>query len=113
MTKPFTAETTGDMLGTITFTPTSDVAGTLTYTGKVFNAPFKLSGSGKYTVNVPAGADTGTLDWKWSVTTLHPTREQDERWQGIHFHDAGDGLLNEKVSVDKGFSADWSVRPPL
>jgi len=72
VTKPFTAETTGDMLGTITFTPTSDTAGTLSYAGRVFNAPFKLSGSGKYTVNVPAGADTGTLDWKWSVTLSTP-----------------------------------------
>jgi hypothetical protein len=72
VTKSFTAETTGDMLGTITFTPTSDVAGTLSYTGRVFNAPFKLTGSGKYTVNVPPGADTGTLDWKWSVTLSTP-----------------------------------------
>ncbi|MCX6431260.1 MAG: hypothetical protein NTX29_00225 [Actinobacteria bacterium] len=72
VTKPFTAESSGDMVGTITFTPTSDVAGTLTFTGRVGNAPLKITGKGKYTVNVPAGADSGTLDWKWSVTTYTP-----------------------------------------
>ena len=72
VTKPFTAESSGDMIGTITFTPTSDVAGTLTFAGRVGNAPLKITGKGKYTVNVPAGADSGTLDWTWSVTTYTP-----------------------------------------
>ena len=72
VTKPFTAESTGDMVGTITFTPTSDVAGTLKFTGRVGNAPLKITGKGKYTVNVPPGADSGTLDWTWSVTTYTP-----------------------------------------
>lgn len=72
VTKPFTAESTGDMVGTITFTPTSDVAGTLKFAGRVGNAPLKITGKGRYTVNVPAGADAGTLDWTWSVTTYTP-----------------------------------------
>ncbi len=72
VTKPFTAESTGDMVGTIIFTPTSDVAGTLRFTGRVGNAPLKITGKGKYTVNIPEGADAGTLDWTWSVTTYTP-----------------------------------------
>jgi hypothetical protein len=72
VTKPFTAESSGDMIGTITFTPTSDVAGTVGFTGMVGNAPFKLTGKGTYTVNVPPGSDSGTLDWKWAVTISIP-----------------------------------------
>jgi len=72
VTKPFTAESSGDMVGTISFTPTSDVAGKVGFTGRVGNAPFKLTGRGTYTVNVPSGADSGTLDWKWSVTISIP-----------------------------------------
>ncbi len=60
------------MVGTITFTPTYDVSGTLTFKGRVGNAPLKLTGKGTYTVNVPPGADSGTLDWTWSVTTYTP-----------------------------------------
>jgi hypothetical protein len=72
VTEPFTAEASGDMNGTINFTPTSDVAGTLTFKGVLGSAPFKLTGKGTYTVNVPPGADAGTLDWTWSVTTYTP-----------------------------------------
>ncbi|MEI6362956.1 MAG: hypothetical protein WCP95_12570 [Actinomycetes bacterium] len=72
VTKPFTAESSGDMIGTITFTPTDDASGTLAFTGRVFNAPFKLSGKGTYTVNVPPDSGAGTLDWKWTVTIYIP-----------------------------------------
>lgn len=72
VTKPFTAEASGDMNGTISFTPTSDVAGTLRFKGKLGNVSWKLTGEGTYTVNVPPGADAGTLDWTWSVTTYTP-----------------------------------------
>ena len=76
VTKPFTAESSGDMIGTITFTPADDVSGTVVFKGRVGNAPLKLTGKGTYTVNVPPGADSGTLDWKWSVTIYTPLGQQ-------------------------------------
>jgi hypothetical protein len=72
VTKPFTAESSGDMIGTITFTPSDDSSGTVTFKGKVGNAPLKMSGKGKYTINIPPDADSGTLDWNWAVTIYIP-----------------------------------------
>jgi hypothetical protein len=72
VTQPFTAESSGDMVGTITFTPTDDVSGKVAFKGRVGNAPLKITGKGTYVVNVPPGSDSGTLDWTWSVTTYTP-----------------------------------------
>jgi hypothetical protein len=60
------------MIGTITFTPSDDSSGTVTFKGKVGNAPLKMSGKGKYTINIPPDSDSGTLDWNWAVTIYIP-----------------------------------------
>jgi hypothetical protein len=71
--KPFTLTTSGDMVGTIRFTPKDETSGTLTFKGKVGNAPFRLTGSGTYTIDVPKDSGTGTLNMSWKVTIRIPS----------------------------------------
>ncbi len=70
--KPFTVQTTGDMVGTASFTPKSATAGKVTFTGKVGNAPFAMGGSGTYTLAAPEGSGTGTLAISWKLTIKIP-----------------------------------------
>jgi hypothetical protein len=70
--KPFTLETKGDILGTITFKPKGASGGTWSYKGKVFNAPFKVVGSGTYTINVSDDRSSGTLDYDFALTIKIP-----------------------------------------
>jgi len=71
-TKPFTAESTGDMVGTLTFTPSNETSGKVAFKGKVGNAPLRMSGKGSYTINLPPDSDGGTLNVDWSVTIHIP-----------------------------------------
>ncbi len=71
-TKTFTAESTGDMVGTLTFTPSNETSGKVTFKGKVGNAPLRMSGKGSYTISLPPDSDGGTLDVNWSVTIHIP-----------------------------------------
>ena len=70
VTKPFTAETSGDAIGAFTFTPADDSSGTAVFKGKVSNAPFKMSGGGKYTIAAAPDGSTSTLDFSWK-STIH------------------------------------------
>lgn len=70
--KPFTLATTGDLVGTASFTPTSASAGTFTYDGVVGNAPLTVGGAGTYTLALPEGGAAGTLDGEWEVTIFIP-----------------------------------------
>ncbi len=70
--QPFTVQTAGDMVGTITFTPAGPDGGTLVFAGQVGNAPFAMDGAGAYTITPPSGAGTGTLDATWQVTIHIP-----------------------------------------
>jgi hypothetical protein len=70
--KPFKVATTGDMVGTISFTPSSETAGKLVFAGRVGNAPFALTGNGTYTLAEPTDSGTGTLAIAWKVTIHIP-----------------------------------------
>ena len=70
--KPFTVQTTGDMIGTATFTPKGTAAGSVRFKGKVGNAPLARVGSGTYTIELPAGSGTGTLAITWKLTIKIP-----------------------------------------
>ena len=70
--KPFTVQTTGDMIGTATFTPKGTAAGSVRFKGKVGNAPLAMVGSGTYTIELPAGSGTGTLAITWKLTIKIP-----------------------------------------
>lgn len=70
--KPFTVSTSGDMVGTASFTPKSETGGTVTFTGKVGNAPLGMSGRGTYTIQAPKDVGTGTLVLQWKITIHIP-----------------------------------------
>jgi hypothetical protein len=70
--KPFTVQTTGDMVGTASFVPKGATAGTVTFKGKVGNAPLAMVGNGSYTLTPPAGSGTGTLAITWKLTIKIP-----------------------------------------
>jgi hypothetical protein len=70
--KPFTVQTTGDMIGTASFTPKSATAGSVRFKGKVGNAPLAMVGSGTYTLTPPQGSGTGTLAITWKLTIKIP-----------------------------------------
>lgn len=70
--EPFTVKLTGAYLGTMTFTPDSATAGTWRLKGKVFNAPFKVKGSGDYTVTLADDGSGGTLDMEFVSTIVIP-----------------------------------------
>ena len=70
--KPFTVQTSGDMVGTASFRPKSATAGTVTFTGKVGNAPLAMVGKGTYTLTPPPGSGTGTLAITWKLTIKIP-----------------------------------------
>ena len=86
VTQPFTAESSGDMVGTITFTPTDDVSGKVAFKGRVGNAPLKITGKGTYVVNVPPGVRLGHARLDVVRDHLHPARQQDGQRPG-HRHD--------------------------
>jgi hypothetical protein len=66
---PFKVKVSKDLQGTLTFTPTNDTDGRWKFRGKVSNAPFKVTGSGKYTLNIAQDRTSGTLDFNF-VTTI-------------------------------------------
>jgi hypothetical protein len=70
--KPFTVQTTGDMIGTASFTPKNATAGSVRFTGKVANAPLAMVGSGTYTLTPPQGSGTGMLAITWKLTIKIP-----------------------------------------
>jgi len=70
--KPFTVQTTGDMVGTASFVPKSATNGSVTFKGKVGNAPLAMVGNGSYTLTPPAGSGTGTLAITWKLTIQIP-----------------------------------------
>jgi hypothetical protein len=72
ISEPFTVKLTGAYLGTMTFTPDSATAGTWRLKGKVFNAPFKVKGSGDYTVALAGDGSGGTIDMDFVSTIVIP-----------------------------------------
>ena len=72
ISEPFTVKLTGAYLGTMTFTPDSATSGTWRLKGKVFNAPFKVKGSGDYTVTLADDGSGGTLDMEFVSTIVIP-----------------------------------------
>ncbi len=70
--KRFTVTTTGDYIGSFSFRPNSETGGTFAYTGKVGNAPLKVTGSGAYSVTVSGDASTGSLDFDFQSTVHIP-----------------------------------------
>lgn len=70
--KPFTLTLGGAMPGQLIFTPTSEEAGSWTYSGKAFNAPFPISGSGGYTLVAGSKETPGSLKFTFKATIRTP-----------------------------------------
>jgi hypothetical protein len=69
---PFAVKTKGDILGGVTFRPSSEAAGKWSYKGKVFNAPFKVVGSGSYSADLSDDRASGTVDLEFELTIKIP-----------------------------------------
>ena len=72
--RPFTVKTGGDVIGTVKFSPTSDAGGTWASRGRVFNAPFRVDGSGSYTLTLSEDKTSGTLHFGFILTIHLPDR---------------------------------------
>jgi hypothetical protein len=68
LSEPFRLKTSGDIVGTIDFTPDGPDAGTLTSKGAFPGVPVKLKGTGTYTVTLEPDGKTGTLTMQWQLT---------------------------------------------
>ena len=68
LSQPFRLQTSGDIEGTIDFTPAGADGGTLTSKGGFPGVPVKLKGTGTYTVTLEPDGKTGTLDMNWQIT---------------------------------------------
>jgi len=70
--KPFTVQTSGDMVGTASFSPKNATGGKVTFKGKVGNAPLAMVGNGTYTLEPPKDGGTGLLTLTWKLTIKIP-----------------------------------------
>ena len=86
VTQPFTAESSGDMVGTITFTPTDDVSGKVAFKGRVGQCPAEDHREGHLRRERPAGVRLGHARLDVVRDHLHPARQQDGQRTG-HPHD--------------------------
>lgn len=72
LSKPFTVQASGDVIGPIKFRPTSETGGRWSFKGKVGNAPLTVVGSGRYKVAGDPSGGTGTLDFTFTLTIKIP-----------------------------------------
>lgn len=70
--KPFTLTLGGAMPGQMKFTPSSEETGSWAYSGKAFNAPFTISGSGDYTLAAGSKDTPGSLKFNFKATLRTP-----------------------------------------
>lgn len=72
ISEPFTLKLTGAYVGTMAFDGRGSRGGRWTVKAKVFNAPFKVKGSGEYTVNLAEDGASGTIDLMFTTTIVIP-----------------------------------------
>jgi hypothetical protein len=70
--RPFKVGVSGDIKGTITFTPHTPTFGRWSFDGREVNAGFGITGSGDYSVKLSEDRSSGSLDFKFSITIHRP-----------------------------------------
>lgn len=70
--REFTTFADGAYVGRFTFRPADIEGGSVQFKGKVFNAPFKVTGSGDYRVALSPDGSSGTIDFAFTSTIKIP-----------------------------------------